>query len=114
MSVPAAPDPPPPRGAPEMEVNLRAETVLAATLQPVGPKARALEGDPFESELVLHKDELVEMGIWEVTPGSFEGHKDGVCEYMHIVTGAGEIVDASGQVTRIAPGVVMFAPDGWR
>ena len=97
-----------------MDLDLRAEVVLSAQLTPVGPKERTLEGEPFESELVLHKDSVTEMGIWEVTPGTFEGRKDGVCEVMHIVKGAGSITDQSGRVTAIAPGVILFAPDGWR
>ena len=66
-----------------MQKLLRAEAVLHAQLEPTGPKANTIGGEPMESELVLHKDEFVEIGIWEVTPGTFLGIKDGVYEVMH-------------------------------
>ena len=94
--------------------DLRAESVLDAGLTPIGPKADSVDGHPFESELVLYKDDGVEIGIWEVTPGKFPGSKDGCCECMHFVKGAGTITDESGSVTEIHPGVVAFAADGWR
>jgi uncharacterized protein len=94
--------------------DLRAEEVLQARLTAIGSKANSLGGEPFESELLLYKDDDVESGIWEVTPGIFPGRKDGCWEYMHFVTGAGTITDESGHVIEIRPGVAAFAPDGWR
>jgi uncharacterized cupin superfamily protein len=95
-------------------LDLKAEVVLAATLEVTGPKQNATAGEPIESELVIYKDSATEVGIWEVTPGEFLGHKSGAWEYMHFVQGAGTITDESGNVTEIGPGVVAFAPDGWR
>lgn len=94
--------------------SLSIDDVLALELDVVGPRAGALSGDPVESIHVLVDDGLVQTGVWEVTPGSFPGVKDGISEVMHIVAGRGTITGAGGEVTRLAPGVVMFTPDGWR
>jgi uncharacterized cupin superfamily protein len=94
--------------------QLSAETVLAADLGLLGPRENAVEGEPTESELVIHKDDAHEVGIWEVTPGTFPGAKDGIWEVMHFVRGAGTITSESGDVVEIRPGVVVYAPDGWR
>ena len=73
----------------------------------------AISGSPYESWHVIHDDGRTEIGVWEVTPGSFRGTKEGVVESMHFVAGAGTITAADGTATEIRPGVVMFCPDGW-
>lgn len=87
---------------------------LAATLALIGPRAGATRGTPVESALVLRDDGRVETGIWEVTEGTFPGRKDGVCETFHVVAGAGTITGEAGDVVRLAPGVTVHQPDGWR
>jgi uncharacterized protein len=89
------------------------ENVLTAELASGQPVPTAVFGEPYESWHVIHDDGKVELGIWQVTPGSFHGSKDGVYEQMHFVAGRGTITDADGVVTKIQPGVVMFCPDGW-
>ncbi len=89
------------------------EDVLTAELASGQPVPTATAGEPHESWHVIHDDGRVEIGIWEVTPGSFHGDKTGVYESMHFVAGAGTITDADGVVTELQPGVVMFCPDGW-
>ena len=97
-----------------MTGELQPQFVLAAVLNEVGLKPNALAGSPVESELVMYVDDNTEMGIWEVTPGTFRGSKEGVCELMHFAQGAGTITDESGAVTHISPGLSIFVPDGWR
>jgi hypothetical protein len=87
--------------------------ILSAELPAARTKTNSLEGSPLESELVLFADEHTEFGIWEVTPGRFASQKTGVCELMHFVQGSGTITGLDGTVTDIAPGVVVFLPDGW-
>lgn len=89
------------------------DDVLAADLADGQPVPTSTVGAPYESWRVLHDDGRVEIGIWEVTPGSFSSEKDGVYESMHFVAGAGTIKSADGTVTELRPGVVMFCPDGW-
>ena len=86
--------------------------VLQAELEDRWPRANATSGEPVESKLILYADRHTEIGIWEVTPGSFPASKDGVCELMQFVAGSATIVDATGE-TIVEPGVVMFTPDGW-
>ena len=89
------------------------EDVLTARLEAGQPVPAVLAGAPYESWQVIHDDGQVEIGIWEVTPGSFRGTKEGVYESMHFVAGTGTITDESGFVTEVGPGVVMFCPEGW-
>ena len=89
------------------------ENVLTARLDAGQPVPSPLSGAPYESWQVIHDDGRVEIGVWEVTPGSFRGTKESVYESMHFVAGAGTITSEDGAVTEIGPGVVMFCPDGW-
>lgn len=88
------------------------DDVLSLELEAGRPVPTAISGDPYESWHVISDDGRVELGVWEVTPGSFRGTKEGVYELMHFVAGAGTITDDEG-VTEIRPGVVMLCPDGW-
>jgi uncharacterized cupin superfamily protein len=73
----------------------------------------AVAGEPYESWRVISDDGHFELGVWEVTPGSFRGSCEGIYEQMHFVAGRGTITDADGVSTAIRPGVVMLCPDGW-
>jgi len=89
------------------------DDVLQTPLETGQPVPTAIAGSPYESWHVLHDDGRVEIGVWEVTPGSFRGEKNGVIESMHFVAGSGTITGADGTVTEIRPGLVMLCPDGW-
>ena len=89
------------------------DDVLTAELASGQAVPTATAGEPYESWQVISDDGQVEIGIWQVTPGSFRGEKIGVYESMHFVAGAGTITDADGVVTELRPGVVMFCSDGW-
>jgi uncharacterized protein len=92
--------------------SIGTDFVLRAMLTSQGPRLNATSGEPVESKLVLYADRFTEIGIWEVTPGTFPASKDGVCELMQFVSGSATIVDANGE-TSVQPGTVMFTPDGW-
>ena len=89
------------------------DDVLAAELATGRAVPTAVDGEPYESWQVISDDGKVELGIWEVTPGSFRGETDGIYEQMHFVAGTGTITGSDGEVTEIRPGVVMLCPDGW-
>jgi uncharacterized protein len=89
------------------------DDVLSAKLGTGRLVPTAVAGDPYESWHVISDDGHVELGIWEVTPGSFRGETDGVYEQMHFFSGSGTITDCDGVVTEIRPGVVMVCPDSW-
>jgi len=74
------------------------DDVLTAELASGHPVPTATAGEPYESWQVISDDGKVEIGIWQVTPGSFHGEKIGVYESMHF---------------ELRAGVVMFCPDGW-
>jgi uncharacterized protein len=100
------------RGRDQASVLPREDFALEAELASVGPRLNATSGEPVESKLVLYSDRTTEIGIWEVTPGTFPARKDEVCELMQFIAGRGTITDATG-TTEIRPGVTMFTPDGW-
>ena len=89
------------------------EDVWSAELSAGRAVPTAIEGEPYERWHVISDDGRVELGIWDVTPGSFAGSCDGYYEHMHFVAGRGTITDGDGVVTRIGPGVVTLCPDGW-
>ena len=72
------------------------------------------DGDPRASVLVLYRDELVECGVWEVTPGTFVGENAGFGEHMYVLGGDGTVTSADGATLELHPGVAFVAPPGWR
>ena len=89
------------------------DDVLKTPLETGQPVPTAITGAPYESWHVIHDDGRVEIGVWEVTPGTFNGSKEGVYETMHFVAGTGTITSDDGTVSEIRPGVFMLCPDGW-
>ena len=73
------------------------DDVLGAELATGRPVPTAVEGEPYERWHVISDDGRVELGIWDVTPGSFRGSCDGYYEQMHFVAGSGTITDADGK-----------------
>jgi len=89
------------------------DDVLGTALEAGRLVPTAVQGEPYESWQVISDDGRVELGVWEVTPGSFRGSCEGYYEQMHFVAGRGTITGADGVVTPIRAGVVMLCPDGW-
>jgi uncharacterized cupin superfamily protein len=89
------------------------DDVLGLRLEAGQPVPTATAGEPYESWHVVSDDGRVEIGVWEVTPGTVHGTKEGVYETMHFVAGAGTITADDGTVSEIRPGVFMLCPDGW-
>jgi uncharacterized protein len=89
------------------------DDVLTAELASGQAVPTATAGEPYESWRVISDDGQVEIGIWQVTPGSFRGETKGIDEFMHIVAGAGTITAADGSITELRPGVLLFRADGW-
>ena len=89
------------------------DDVLGAELATGRAVPTAEAGEPYESWHVISDDGRVELGIWEVTPGSFRGSCDGYYEQMHFVAGRGLDHRFRRRRHAIHPGVVMLCPDGW-
>lgn len=86
--------------------------LAAAALADSANPARVIAGSPAASELILHEDPRTEIGVWEITPGSFHSSKLGVSEFMYFLSGSGTITRESGENVTIAPGAYVSLPDG--
>lgn len=81
-------------------------------LTPSTPPARVISGAPSTAEHVLHERDGVEVGVWEVAPGSFHSAKHGISELMYFLSGSGTITRADGESIEIAPDTFVSLPDG--
>jgi hypothetical protein len=103
------------RPRPEFEEEtVELADAVAIALTPVGPKAGATDGEPFESIREISSDGPLESGVWECTPGSFPSSREGYSEFMYFLAGDATITDADGTEHRVGPGVALQLSDGWR
>ncbi len=72
------------------------------------------EGEPQAHYCELYADDVVESGVWEVTPGEFAGDKIGASEIMLVLKGEATITSEDGTAIELRPGVSFVTPDGWR
>ena len=86
--------------------------LTSTTLRASEAPSRVISGDPEAREMILHEDGCTEIGIWEVSRGSFHSSKVGVSEFMYFLSGAGTITRESGEVIEIRPDVYVSLPDG--
>lgn len=86
---------------------------LALQLQPDEP-LDVTSGDPRATMLELHRDDVVQCGVWEVTPGQFAGENAGFGEHMHILCGEATVTSDDGATVELRPGVSFVARAGWR
>lgn len=86
-----------------MERELRPDKPLAVT-----------SGDPTASGLELYRDDVVECGLWEVTPGEFAGENSGFGEHMHVLCGEATVTSEDGTTVELRPGISFVARPGWR
>lgn len=84
-----------------------------AELSASAAPTRVVSGAPTCRELVIVDNGVVEIGVWEVTPGVFDSVKNDVGEVIHFVSGAGRIEHSDGSISPIAPGVVVELQPGW-
>lgn len=93
--------------------NLTDEEALALQLPEPTPREPALEGNPVESFLNTYEDGVVEIGVWECSPGRFPSKKQGIGEAMFILAGKGRLIEDSGAEIALEPGATIITPDGW-
>lgn len=91
----------------------RMETA-GADLTPAGRKATTIAGDPVESWTALYEDEVVEVGVWQCTPGSFTSFWDGKIEAIHVIAGDGTLIEEDGTRHALRPGALVVMPAGAR
>jgi uncharacterized cupin superfamily protein len=82
-----------------------AVTVADADLEPdeVDPDS-VLDGDPQTASLVLHADEKVERGIWEITPGTYTDVE--ADEIFVVLSGRATVKIEGEEALEIGPGDV--------
>lgn len=86
---------------------------LALELRPEEPLA-VTSGHPRASGLELYHDDVVQCGVWEVTPGEFAGENTGFSEHMHVLCGEATVTSEDGTTIQLRPGVTFVARAGWR
>lgn len=85
-------------------------------LGPFGPKPTALSEGQVEAAKTLWKSEdgLMEVGVWECTPGRFTASRERNSETCHIVSGRVSLHDAGGQTREVRAGEALVLPKGWK
>ncbi|MBL0371234.1 DUF861 domain-containing protein [Rhizobium sp. KVB221] len=80
------------------------------------PKATSIEGDQREASHTLwtSDDGLVEVGVWECTPGRFTAARETNSEICHIVSGRVSLHNSDGTTKEVGPGEVLVLPIGWK
>jgi uncharacterized cupin superfamily protein len=89
------------------------DEAVAMSLQPDEPLT-VTRGDPRAFVKELYRDDGVQCGVWEVTPGQFTGENVGFGEHMHVLAGEATVTSEDGSTIRLLPGVRFCAPAGWR
>jgi uncharacterized cupin superfamily protein len=72
--------------------------------------AGIISGDPRTSSLVLHSDDRVERGIWQITPGTVTDTE--ADEIFTVVHGRATIEIKGGPTLEVGPGDVCVFTEG--
>jgi uncharacterized cupin superfamily protein len=75
---------------------------------------RVITGQPKASTLVLEETPAHQLGLWQVSPGEFVTDHAGYVEYIHIISGSGQLVDNIGHTIDLAPGTTVLMQPGWK
>ena len=80
------------------------------------PKPTTLTGNQFEASVALFKsnDGLMEIGVWECTPGRFTAVRDTMSETCHIVSGHVTLPGPEGLAQDVRAGERLVRPNGRR
>lgn len=81
--------------------------------EPIAPE-RIIQGAPVASTLVLQDTPTHQLGLWRVTPGEFVTDHSGYVEYVHVLGGAGQLIDDDGTVTELTEGTTVLMQPGWK
>lgn len=95
----------------------KATVLKAAAAAPIGEqRARANTQTPGQTEAsagLWESGDGIRTGIWEASPGTFEGRRDGYDEIVVIVDGKATITEPDGTSFDIEAGDVLVTPAGW-
>jgi uncharacterized protein len=74
--------------------------------------ARIVSGHPVVSSVVLHADDGVERGVWQITPGVVTDEE--ADELFVVISGRATIDVEGGETLEIGPGDAVVLGSGWR
>ncbi|MDE1173213.1 MAG: cupin domain-containing protein [Parvibaculaceae bacterium] len=80
------------------------------------PKPTSVEGEQYEAAVELWRsdDGLVEIGVWECTPGRFTAARETNSEICHIISGRVSLRGPEERTKEVLPGEMLVLPKGWR
>ena len=80
------------------------------------PKPTSVEGEQREAAKTLYSsgDGLLEVGVWECTPGLFTADRTTSSETCHIISGRVEMKTSTGEKRELGPGDLLVLPLGWK
>lgn len=90
-----------------------APQILTAPCHPTGPVDPSRPTQALTSDWSLLDDGEVQIGIWECTPGTFDGTTGGFDEMMCMASGRVTVSPADGPALDIAPGTLWVTPRDW-
>lgn len=79
-------------------------------------KPTSYEGNQLEASRSFFSsdDGMVEVGIWECTPGRFTADRTQSAEMCHIIFGIVEMRLNNGEVRTLKAGDLLVLPKGWK
>jgi len=80
------------------------------------PKPTSYEGDQLEASRSFFRSEdgLLDVGVWECTPGRFTADRTQSSEVCHIIFGVVEMRRDDGEIRRLTAGDLLVLPKGWK
>ena len=76
-------------------------------------KATAITEGVMERLASVWTTEKVDTGVWEATPGSFVGKRDGYSEVCYITAGSATIEVEGEEDRELRVGDIFITPSGW-
>ena len=73
-----------------------------------------MTGEPRAFVTELYRDDIVQCGVWEVTPGVFAAENAGFAEHMHVLRGEATVTSDDGTTAELRTGVAFVAGAAWR
>jgi hypothetical protein len=79
-------------------------------------KPTSLTKDQREASTTLwvSNDGLMEIGVWECTPGRFTANREAAAEFCHFLSGRIEMRHADGTRKLLGAGDALMLPRGWK
>ena len=88
------------------DINLGALADKPTTLTP-GQKEAA-------NSLWTSPDGLIDIGLWECTPGQFTADRSSAAEFCHFLSGQIVMTHQNGTKQKLGPGDALLLPLGWK